>query len=379
MIQPKTKEHIRRWFCLHLPKYATLAGCAAVLAGVIGVTASQLQVVTVSDSHGKKSTVVSAERKVVDLIAQAGITPNSSEDELVVTETSANSNSIHILRAYDVPVTADGQTVSVITTGGTVEEVLAEGGITLGADDEVEPARGTVIEEGDSITIRRVRYDTYTVEEVIPSEVVYEYTSLFYRQKSYEQVMQEGSDGLDEVTYRDKYVDGEWVEKVELNRTTVVGMVQNIIKAYGEGAPVSSFVGPEVVDGQPSEGVTQVFTSQRSTGYSASPTARGASGRRLSYGTVAVNPNIIPYGTLLYITSDDGRFVYGYAYAADTGTAMMTGHAFIDLYYETYDESCKNAVIPVTVYVISDDVAAQYEEQNDAILDEILAARGITN
>ena len=23
----------------------------------------------------------------------------------------------------------------------------------------------------------------------------------------------------------------------------------------------------------------------------------------------------------------------------DTGTAMMTGHAFIDLYYETYDES----------------------------------------
>ena len=223
MIQPKTKEHIRRWFCLHLPKYATLAGCAAVLAGVIGVTASQLQVVTVSDSHGKKSTVVSAERKVVDLIAQAGITPNSSEDELVVTETSANSNSIHILRAYDVPVTADGQTVSVITTGGTVEEVLAEGGITLGADDEVEPARGTVIEEGDSITIRRVRYDTYTVEEVIPAEVVYEYTSLFYRQKSYEQVMQEGSDGLDEVTYRDKYVDGEWVEKVELNRTTVVG------------------------------------------------------------------------------------------------------------------------------------------------------------
>ncbi len=379
MIQPKTKEHIRRWFCLHLPKYATLAGCAAVLAGVIGVTASQLQVVTVSDSHGKKSTVVSAERKVVDLIAQAGITPNSSEDELVVTETSANSNSIHILRAYDVPVTADGQTVSVITTGGTVEEVLAEGGITLGADDEVEPARGTVIEEGDSITIRRVRYDTYTVEEVIPSEVVYEYTSLFYRQKSYEQVMQEGSDGLDEVTYRDKYVDGEWVEKVELNRTTVVGMVQNIIKAYGEGAPVSSFVGPEVVDGQPSEGVTQVFTSQRSTGYSASPTARGASGRRLSYGTVAVNPNIIPYGTLLYITSDDGRFVYGYAYAADTGTAMMTGHAFIDLYYETYDESCKNAVIPVTVYVISDDVAAQYEDQNDAILDEILAERGITN
>ena len=45
---------------------------------------------------------------------------------------------------------------------------------------------------------------------------------------------------------------------------------------------------------------------------------------------------VIPYGSLLYITSDDGKFVYGYAYAADTGTALVQGKAFIDLYYETY-------------------------------------------
>lgn len=376
MLQPKTKEHIRRWLLHRLPKYATLAGCLGVLMGVISATSAQLQVVTVSDSHGKSATVVTAEHEVVELIAQAGITPSSSYDELVVTETDDN-NSIHILRAYNVPVTVDGSTREVVTTGGTLEEVLSDGGVTLGPDDETEPARGTVIEEGDSITVHRVTYDTYTVEEVVPTEVVYEYTSLFYRQQSYEQVMQEGSDGLDQVTYRDKYVDGVLTETAELERTTLVGMVQHIVKAYGENAPVSSFVGPEIVDGQPAEGVAQVFTSQRSTGYSASATAKGASGRRLSYGTVAVNPNVIPYGTLLYITSDDGRFVYGYAYAADTGTAMMTGHAFIDLYYETYEESVKNAVIPVTVYVIDDEVAAEYEEQNDAILDDILAERGI--
>ena len=111
------------------------------------------------------------------------------------------------------------------------------------------------------------------------------------------------------------------------------------------------------------EGVAAVYTSQRATAYSASGTAKGASGRRLTYGTVAINPSIIPYGSLMYITSDDGKFVYGYAYAADTGTAMMTGHAFIDLYYETYDESVDNAVIPVTVYVLDDETAAKYKEQ----------------
>ena len=78
---------------------------------------------------------------------------------------------------------------------------------------------------------------------------------------------------------------------------------------------------------------------------------------------------MIPYGTLLYITSDDGRFVYGYAYAADTGTAMVEGRAFVDLYYESYEESLKSAVIPVTVYVIDTETAAQYQEINDAILE----------
>ena len=115
--------------------------------------------------------------------------------------------------------------------------------------------------------------------------------------------------------------------------------------------------------------IAATYTAQRSTGYSASPTAKGSSGRRLTYGTVAVNPNVIPYGSLMYITSADGRFVYGYAYAADTGTAMMTGSAFIDLYYETYSESVDNAVIAVNVYVLDSDTAAKYKEENDAILE----------
>ena len=83
-----------------------------------------------------------------------------------------------------------------------------------------------------------------------------------------------------------------------------------------------------MVDGVPVEGVAATYTGQRATGYSASATAKGASGRRLTYGTVAINPGVIPYGSLLYITSDDGKFVYGYAYAADTGAALVQGKAF---------------------------------------------------
>ena len=69
--------------------------------------------------------------------------------------------------------------------------------------------------------------------------------------------------------------------------------------------------------------------------------------------TVAVDPDVIPYGTLLYITSTDGRFVYGYAIATDTGIAVQKGEILVDLFYETYAESVINGAIQVNVYVVN--------------------------
>ena len=217
--------------------------------------------------------------------------------------------------------------------------------------------------------MQRVTYNEYTVDEVVPTEIEEIPTSLFYRKQSKVMTLEEGHDGQDTVVYREKWIDGEWAETNEVGRVNEAEMVPTVQKIYGEQAPVSGFVGPDVVDGVPVEGVAATYTGQRATGYSASATAKGASGRRLTYGTVAINPGVIPYGSLLYITSDDGKFVYGYAYAADTGTALVQGKAFIDLYYETYEESVENAVIPVTVYVLDDETAARYKEQNDAILE----------
>ena len=217
--------------------------------------------------------------------------------------------------------------------------------------------------------MQRVTYNEYTVDEVVPTEIEEIPTSLFYRKQSKVMTLEEGHDGQDTVVYREKWIDGEWAETNEVERVNEAEMVPTVQKIYGEQVPVSSFVGPDVVDGVPVEGVAATYTGQRATGYSASATAKGASGRRLTYGTVAINPGVIPYGSLLYITSDDGKFVYGYAYAADTGTALVQGKAFIDLYYETYEESVESAVIPVTVYVLDDETAARYKEQNDAILE----------
>lgn len=368
----KTKEHIRRRMELELPKWGTLLGGALALGLAIAFTSQSLHFVVVSDTHGGSVRILTSSDSEEVLLAQTDTPPLGEHDEIVWSQI-ADGERMQVLRAYTVPVTADGETHEVITTGATAAELLAGLGITYDEDDWVTPAADEVVTEGSSLTLQRVEYVEYTEEVVVPTERQEIPTSLFYRDEDETMVLQEGSDGLDTVTWRDVYLDGVWSEKQEVERITQVEMVPTVVKVYGEETPVSSFVGPEIVDGVPSEGVTETYTGQRSTGYSASATAKGASGRRLTYGTVAVDPSIIPYGTLLYITSDDGKFVYGYAYAADTGTALMTGHAFVDLYYQTYEESVESAVIPVTVYVIDDAVAAQYEEQNDEIMETLLA------
>lgn len=363
----KTKEHIRRRLTLALPKWGALAGGGVALALSIAFTGQALHFVVVSDSHGGEVRVLTAADGEDALLDQAGFSPLGADDAVVWSQTP-DGERMQVLRAYTVDVTADGETVQVITTGATSAQLLEQLGISYDDNDILTPAADETVPEGGSLTLQRVEYQDYTEELVVPAERQEIPSSLFYRNQDDTLTLQEGSDGLDTVTWRDIYIDGEWSEKVEIDRQTQIGMVPEIVKVYGEEVPVSSYVGPEIVDGVPAEGVVETYTGQRSTGYSASATAKGASGRRLIYGSVAVNPDVIPYGTLLYITSDDGSFVYGYAYAADTGTALMTGHAFVDLYYETYEESVENAVIPVTVYVIDDEVAAQYQEQNDEIL-----------
>lgn len=372
MLSVKTREHIRRRLEILGPHCAVLLCGAVSLGAALAVVSDSLRIVEISDTHGQSGVIVTCATDVNTLVDQAGLAAPSSQDELEIVESNGRDR-IHVLRAFTVPVTADGTTTDLVATHETVGELLSEAGIEVRDQDIVEPALDEELERGDSVTLQRVDYVEYTTEEAVPMETEYCQTSLYYRNQDKQTVIEEGQDGLDQVTWREVWVDGELTETTEVGRETLVEMQPTVIKCYGEGAPVSIFHGPEVVDGVPVEGVTTVYRGQRSTGYSASLTAKGASGQRLTYGTVAVDPSVIPYGTLLYITSDDGRFVYGYAYAADTGTAMMAGHAFIDLYYETYDESVTSAVIPVTVYVIDDETAAAYEEENDAIREADLA------
>lgn len=89
------------------------------------------------------------------------------------------------------------------------------------------------------------------------------------------------------------------------------------------------------------------------TAYTGDP--KTAAGAAPEVGVVAVDPGQIPYGTRLYITSEDGSIVYGYAIAADTGDAMVDGDVLCDLYLDSEEECEAFGRQLMQVYLLPDD------------------------
>lgn len=344
----KFTEHLRRRL-KDLPArllVALLTLCS--LSITVFALFQTLNIVYVTDSNGASKMLLTRTDDPDQLMAMSGLTA-AEEDAVYYTAYSGNLASLNIQRAQPVSVFVDGTTYITRMVGGTVEDALKSCGVELGEHDYTEPSLHSAADPYDPIVVHRVEYRDTVTNEAIPFETEYVYTSLYYRKKGRTTTMQQGSEGNREITHRERIVDGH-MESSQVVKTQVTKQPQNtVIKKYGAGAPVSSLQGPPVVNGVP-ESYTAVYNG-RATGYS-SKGGRGASGLGLGYGTVAVNPNLIPYGTKLYIASPDGKFVYGYAIATDTGTALMNGTALVDLYYETYGESLVNGVQNVNVYVV---------------------------
>ncbi len=330
------------------PRVLAFGVMVVCLFSTLSVTAANLRLTYVTDSNGQRQFLLTSETEPAQILSRSNLRAEEG-DQVYYTAFSGNLASLSIERAFSVTIQVDGEERPIRMVLGTVADALERAGITLEGDDYTEPALDHLVTAGSSIVVHRVDYQDRVETQVVPFDTEYVYTSLYFRNKSRETVMQTGSAGEQTVTTRDRYVDGELENSFVVDVTTTVEPTDHVIKAYGEGAPVSSLTGLDGTTAPPTE-YSRVLTG-KATGYY-SKTGKGSSGLGLGYGTVAVNPNIIPYGSLLYITSTDGKFVYGYAVATDTGIALMDGRILVDLFYETYAESAINGAIQANVFVV---------------------------
>ena len=74
-----------------------------------------------------------------------------------------------------------------------------------------------------------------------------------------------------------------------------------------------------------------------------------ATGTTVHWGTVAVDPRYIPYGTRMFIVSNDG-YVYGIAVAEDCGGDIKGDR--MDLYMPTYEQCIQFGRRTCTIYYL---------------------------
>lgn len=75
-----------------------------------------------------------------------------------------------------------------------------------------------------------------------------------------------------------------------------------------------------------------------------------ATGTKARVGAIAVDPKVIPYGTKMFIVTEDGQYVYGEATAEDCG-GLIKGNR-IDLFFDTVNECYAFGVRMCQVYFL---------------------------
>ena len=216
-----------------------------------------------------------------------------------------------------VVINMDGAPRMVSTDKETVGELLEDLADTIDTEFLLEGAEESdPIEAMMTLSLTSVTEKTVAATEAIAFQTVERTNSAL--KAGERRVVQEGKDGVASVINKEIYHGSELVETKLVEKTVVTAAQDKIIE-----------VGPEnVVNGMTyAKAISAKVTAY--TPYDAGCTGITASGTKAGYGTVAVDPRVIPLGSKVYIPG------YGTAVATDTGGAIKGNH--IDIYVADHD------------------------------------------
>ncbi len=290
---------------------------------------------------------------------------NLKSQNYKVTSTDKNGRETNITLAYTFPVyiTVGEETTTHEITGGTVGEILTLAGHTPDEHDMIEPSVDTVITETSYIDYANIDYVSGSYTDAIPCT-----TEVVYSNKHDEgtTILNNGTDGVQQVDYTEKLVNGQSVERV-VNNVTVLSNAVNGKKIVGtrknnvatatttsSSVKAISTLTPASPIELDANGVPVNYTKKMTVG----ATAYTYTGNNCSTGVapqpgyIAVNPKVIPYGTKLYIKSADGKFTYGYAVAADTGGFIKKYPTNVDLFMSTRSDCTAFGRRNVEIYIL---------------------------
>lgn len=155
----------------------------------------------------------------------------SSDDKLKanyeLTDSIKDGMVITLQSAKSVTLTVDNTSTKHAIYQGTVNDLLTLAGISLGADDYTQPSLNTELKDNMAVTVYRVEYKTVDRKENISFKTRTQNDSSM--DSGTEKILIKGVNGVDEVSYKVKYVNGKEDSKTELSRKTVKEPVNQVV------------------------------------------------------------------------------------------------------------------------------------------------------
>jgi len=331
--------------------FIALFAAVTILTVVFAVNSMKKHITIVID--GKEQVVETYKETVSEVLSENGISIASKDKiDRENSEVLKKEDKIEIITAVPVEVTADGAIHSFMTAEKTVKALFETEGIALNEVDKLSANLEDPIESGMKLSI--VRVTSEIVYEAQPVEFAVQENKDNSLLKGKTEVKQEGSAGERKITKERTYEDGVLISEVEVSNEIVTAPVDKVI-AIGTKVPepvvvvakkatvVASRGGSTPNGLSYSSSMRVTATAYAGDGITATGTVpvRNASG----WSTIAVDRNVIPMGTKVYVEN------YGYAIAEDVGGAIKGN--IIDLFMNSESEANAWGRRAVTIYILN--------------------------
>ena len=321
-----------------------------MLIATVSMTAYAQSGYVIYDGENRQI-VISDATEPSEVLAEAGI--ELSRADIVEMSEEGLRPEIIVRRMQVIYINNGGHSVVTNTYGETVGELLERTNMALNEGDAIDVDLSAATFDGMELNIDRWVTVTETFTESVPFAT--EYVSEKKMLKGDEKVVTEGVDGVMTHTATVTYFNGQEVSREVLSSEETVAPVNQVIAQGTFEAEKGKLTIKDGVIVTP-EGEIYTYKNTmkvKATAYTHTDAGCDmitATGTTVHWGTVAVDPRVIPYGTKMFIVSNDGKFVYGLSAAEDCGGSIKGNR--VDLYMPTTSQCFQFGVRNCTIYIL---------------------------
>ena len=273
----------------------------------------------------------------------------------------------------DIKITLqNGYEMSTMTSKSTVSEILEENNIILNEDQKTIPDLDSEISSGDTIKITDKSYNEVQIAKIseegietslnqllenyapITEKIVVEQVAIPYETitknttgtstETTNKVVQEGKDGIKEVTYKVKYQNDVEIEKSVISEIIVQEPVNKIVQVQKKVTSRSSML-PRTSSASSTGGTVYKITAYCSCSKCCGKTnGRTASGTTATAGRTVAASSKFAFGTKLNIG--------GHVYTVEDRGGAINGNK-IDIFVNTHAEALQWGVRYLNVSVVN--------------------------